>query len=99
MCFCMLFSTYYFQRYHNGWLTLQRRQVQPRPQPQQQRAQERNGNENPAEDQENAENGEQEQQHTLHGPDSNNPNTFRLAVSFVLTFFTSLVPERPRIAN
>lgn len=82
--------------YHNGWLTLQRRQAQPRLQPQQQRGQDRNA-ENQEGDQGNSENGEQEQQ--TNGRDSDNPNSFRLFVSFVLTFFTSLVPERPRIAN
>lgn len=82
--------------YHNGWLSLQRRQAQPRPAQPQARPpndnedEQQQPNENP-----NLENPTTEQQ----PPESNTPNTFRLFLTFVLTFFTSLIPERPRIAN
>lgn len=76
--------------YHNGWLTLQRRQVQPRAPA-------------PAENNENQETDRPNEETTTEGPqqapESNNPNFFRLFFSFILTFFTSLIPERPRIPN
>lgn len=84
-------------RYHNGWLTLQRRQIrnlirreggagaqQDRPGPVP-------GNENP-----NNENNEN--QANVTEQNLANPSIFRLITTFILTFFTSLIPERPRAA-
>lgn len=79
--------------YHNGWLTIQRRQVNPRPAENQP---EQNNNENQEEGQNNEANTTNEQERQEQ--ESNTPNTFRLFISFVFTFFTSLIPERPRIA-
>jgi hypothetical protein len=75
--------------YHNGWLSLQRRQpaanarnVTPPP-PAHVEAQDENtpvvDDEQPGQNQ--------------------SPNILRLTVTFFLTFFTSLIPERPRIVN
>lgn len=75
--------------YHNGWLTLQRRQIynairrdvdQPDRRPEEENIDGNNLNrETPTDNQA-------------------NPSLFRLISTFVLTFFTSLIPERPRAA-
>ena len=44
-----------------------------------------------------------DQQNLPNNPDNqqqeNSPNVLRLTITFFLTFFTSLIPERPRVAN
>ncbi len=90
-------------RYHNGWLSLQRRQVNPRnnqrqnPAPAPPRPQE-NG-ENQQQDPNEADNVLNERENQQQQQQQNSPNILRLTVTFFLTFFTSLIPERPRVVN
>jgi hypothetical protein len=81
-------------------LTLQRRQANPRniqrqnpvtPPPRPQQANQQPDNPNEAENNMNETENQQQEQ--------NSPNILRLTVTFFLTFFTSLIPERPRVVN
>ena len=81
-----------FLRYHNGWLSLQRRHIRP--------ANNNNNNNNRRRegDQPEAGNENQPNEQEQQINQTANPSIFRLIVTFVLTFFTSLIPERPRPA-
>jgi hypothetical protein len=80
-------------RYHNGWLSLQRRQINPR----------NNQAEQAANQQNNEANQDGTPNETAQQPNNTDtntgPNLLRLCATFVLNFFTSLIPERPRIPN
>lgn len=82
--------------YQSGWFLLERRvnirNVANRPNNVQQQPQ----NEN-REQPNNAENEIQDVNQGLN--EITNPNIFRLIFSFIITFFTSLIPERARIPN
>lgn len=81
-------------RYHNGWLTLQRRRVNNNNN-NNNRANQQQPNENEGgERQENAESDAAQQQAA-----EPHPSRFRCALTFLVTFFTSMVPDRPRAAN
>ena len=84
--FLLKFILKYFNRYHNGWLTLQRRQVN--------NVARREGDQQDRPVEENiAENNQNRENLTVNQA---NPSLFRLISTFVFTFFTSLIPERPR---
>lgn len=87
-------------RYHNGWLTLQRRQInQNRPlnriEGDAERAHQRQNLENNAG---NEGNETSDRSETINARQPQ-PNIFRFVLTFLITFFTSMVPDRPRAAN
>lgn len=101
-------------RYHNGWLTLQRRRVNFNRNHNQANNQNNranlennrnfprnieNNNINPNENDNSNQATQREQNQAIAQPLPQSPNFLRLIVTFILTFFTSLIPERPRAAN
>lgn len=85
-------------------MSLQRRQANPRnnqrqnPVPTPPRPQENGENQQLNPNPNEAENVLNETENHLQ-QQQNSPNIFRLTVTFFLTFFTSLIPERPRVVN
>ncbi|RNA11221.1 Homocysteine-responsive endoplasmic reticulum-resident ubiquitin-like domain member 2 [Brachionus plicatilis] len=76
--------------YHKGWLQLQRRRVIQNPE---------NVNQERREREENEQNGREERNTTEQTHVQMQPTTVRLIFTFILKFFTSLIPERPRAIN
>lgn len=77
--------------YHNGWLTLQRRQVNnnnnvPPRQPAEAGAAEPGGDAG-------------EPNEAARPPAPPAPNIIQTVITFIFTFFTSLIPDRPRAVN
>jgi hypothetical protein len=92
--------------YHNGWLTLQRRQInnnQVNRQAEQNNAQNVQG-EGQDININNNNNNERQNETTNQQPNNNNnnnndrPNVIQCIFNFIFAFFTSLIPDRPRNA-
>ena len=85
--------------YHNGWLTLQRRQVNNNNNVAAPRQPGANaGGADPPEG-EAAAPGDGAEGVPAGPPPPRQPNLFQCMLTFIFTFFTSLIPERPRAVN
>ncbi|CAF0754912.1 unnamed protein product [Brachionus calyciflorus] len=86
--------------YHKGWLQIQRRRVnQPQQNTEPRRAQRGNQGENDGENNQNEEGTENRSDQQNEQQQQQPPTTMRLVFIFILKFFTSLIPERPRAVN